>query len=137
MGPGRVLADLIRSEAVEVVRLTEIFRQAERSLIVVNAHRVNQGRCPIRESVDSDGDFFFIEREEPEEIAARPSPSSSPERIPAKFGLDPVRADPGAHADEPRPARHREPQRRAARPAQPRGRDGRPAAARACGWATR
>src|SRR6185295_7853404 len=47
VGPGRVLADLIRSEAVEVVKLTEIFRQAERSLIVVNAHRVNQGTMPI------------------------------------------------------------------------------------------
>jgi exodeoxyribonuclease V alpha subunit len=89
VGPGRVLGDLIRSEAVEVVRLTEIFRQAERSLIVVNAHRVNQGVMPILESVDSQGDFFFIERGEPEaivetiaEIVAR--------RIPGRFGLNPV-----------------------------------------------
>ena len=88
VGPGRVLADLIRSETVEVVRLTEIFRQAERSLIVVNAHRVNQGMMPILESVDSDGDFFFLERKEPEgivetlaELVAR--------RIPGRFGFNP------------------------------------------------
>lgn len=89
VGPGRVLADVIRSEAVEVVRLTEIFRQAQRSLIVVNAHRVNQGMMPILESVDSDGDFFFLERKEPEaivdtiaELVAR--------RIPGRFGFNPV-----------------------------------------------
>ena len=89
VGPGRVLADAIRSEAVEVVRLTEIFRQAQRSLIVVNAHRVNQGMMPILESVDSDGDFFFLERKEPEaivdtiaELVAR--------RIPGRFGFNPV-----------------------------------------------
>ena len=90
VGPGRVLADLIRSDAVEVVRLTEIFRQAERSLIVVNAHRVNQGEMPIHESVDSDGDFFFIERKRRRRRSSRRSPSWSPSRIPAKFGLDPV-----------------------------------------------
>ncbi|MFY9826597.1 MAG: ATP-dependent RecD-like DNA helicase [Thermoanaerobaculia bacterium] len=89
VGPGRVLADLIRSQAVEVVRLTEIFRQAERSLIVVNAHRVNQGMMPILESVDSDGDFFFIERSQPEELVETVAQLVS-RRIPAKFGLDPV-----------------------------------------------
>ncbi|MBW8874843.1 MAG: ATP-dependent RecD-like DNA helicase [Acidobacteria bacterium] len=89
VGPGRVLADLIRSTAVEVVRLTEIFRQAERSLIVVNAHRVNQGMMPVLESVDSDGDFFFIERPQPEELVETVAQLVS-RRIPAKFGLDPV-----------------------------------------------
>src|SRR5947209_8551846 len=89
VGPGRVLADLIRSTAVEVVRLTEIFRQAERSLIVVNAHRVNQGMMPILESVDSDGDFFFIERPQPEELVETIAQLVS-RRIPAKFGLNPV-----------------------------------------------
>ncbi|HEX3555813.1 MAG TPA: ATP-dependent RecD-like DNA helicase [Thermoanaerobaculia bacterium] len=89
VGPGRVLADLIRSAAVEVVRLTEIFRQAERSLIVVNAHRVNQGMMPILESVDSDGDFFFIERPQPEELVETLAQLVS-RRIPAKFGLNPV-----------------------------------------------
>ncbi len=89
VGPGRVLGDLIRSEAVEVVRLTEIFRQAERSLIVVNAHKVNQGVMPIVESVDSQGDFFFIERQTPEEIVETLAQLVS-KRVPGKFGLDPV-----------------------------------------------
>jgi exodeoxyribonuclease V alpha subunit len=89
VGPGKVLADLIRSDAVEVVRLSEIFRQAERSLIVVNAHRVNQGMMPILEAVDSDGDFFFIERKEPEEVVETIVQLVA-RRIPAKFGLDPV-----------------------------------------------
>lgn len=89
VGPGRVLGDLIRSEAVEVVRLTEIFRQAERSLIVVNAHRVNQGVMPILESVDSQGDFFFIERTEPEAIVETIAEIVA-KRIPGRFGLNPV-----------------------------------------------
>jgi len=89
VGPGKVLADLIRSDEVEVVRLTEIFRQAERSLIVVNAHRVNQGVMPILEAVDSDGDFFFIERREPEEVLQTLGELVS-RRIPARFGFDPV-----------------------------------------------
>ena len=88
VGAGRVLADLIRSEAIEVVKLTEIFRQAERSLIVVNAHRVNQGTMPIFESVDSDGDFFFFERKDPAEIVDTVSQLVT-RRIPAKFGFDP------------------------------------------------
>ncbi|MFL6195771.1 MAG: ATP-dependent RecD-like DNA helicase [Thermoanaerobaculia bacterium] len=89
VGPGRVLGDLIRSEAVEVVRLTEIFRQAERSLIVVNAHRVNQGVMPVLEAVDSDGDFFFFERQNPEEIVETISQLVS-RRIPGKFGFHPA-----------------------------------------------
>ncbi len=89
VGPGRVLADVIRSEAVEVVRLTEIFRQAQRSLIVVNAHRVNQGMMPILESVDSDGDFFFLERKEPEAIVDTIAELVS-KRIPGRFGFNPV-----------------------------------------------
>jgi exodeoxyribonuclease V alpha subunit len=89
VGPGSVLADLIRSDAVEVVRLTEIFRQARRSLIVVNAHRVNQGQMPVLESVDSDGDFFFFERRTPEEIVETVCQLVA-RRIPAGFKLDPV-----------------------------------------------
>ncbi len=89
VGPGSVLADLIRSDAVEVVRLTEIFRQAQRSLIVVNAHRVNQGHMPVLESVDSDGDFFFFERRTPEEIVETVCQLVA-KRIPAGFKLDPV-----------------------------------------------
>ncbi len=89
IGPGRVLADLIDSGAVEVVRLTEIFRQASESLIIVNAHRVRVGGLPILEP-EKHGDFFFIERREPEailgtvkEVVAR--------RIPRTFNFDPQR----------------------------------------------
>ncbi len=89
VGPGRVLADLIRSDAVEVVRLTEIFRQAERSLIVVNAHLVNQGRMPEMQAADGDGDFFFLPRRDPEEIVATIEELVG-KRIPGRFGLDPV-----------------------------------------------
>ena len=89
VGPGSVLSDLIRSDAVEVVRLTEIFRQAERSLIVVNAHRLNQGQMPVLESVDSDGDFFFFERRDPEEIVETVCQLVA-RRIPSGFKLDPV-----------------------------------------------
>src|SRR6185436_13687270 len=81
--------DLIRSDAVEVVRLTEIFRQAERSLIVVNANRINQGQMPVLESVDSDGDFFFFERREPEEVVETICQLVA-RRIPAGFKLDPL-----------------------------------------------
>ena len=87
VGPGRVLADLIRSDAVEVVRLTEIFRQAARSLIVVNAHRVNEGKMPDTEAVD--GDFFFLARRDPEEIVETIAELVG-RRVPARFGLDPV-----------------------------------------------
>jgi exodeoxyribonuclease V alpha subunit len=89
VGPGQVLADLIASGAVEVVRLTEIFRQAERSLIVVNAHRVQSGHMPVLESLDKAGDFFFVERRDPEE-ALRTLTQLVAQRIPARFGLDPV-----------------------------------------------
>jgi exodeoxyribonuclease V alpha subunit len=89
VGPGQVLADLIGSGAVEVVRLTEIFRQAERSLIVTNAHRVQSGHMPVLESLDKSGDFFFVERRDPEE-ALRTLTQLVAQRIPARFGLDPL-----------------------------------------------
>src|SRR6185436_4254214 len=69
--------------------LKEIFRQAERSLIVVNAHRVQEGEMPIVESVDGDGDFFFIEKRNPDEVVALIAQMVA-QRIPARFGLDPV-----------------------------------------------
>jgi exodeoxyribonuclease V alpha subunit len=89
VGPGQVLADLIASAAVEVVRLTEIFRQAERSLIVANAHRVQSGRMPVLESLDKEGDFFFVERRNPEE-ALRTLTQLVAQRIPGRFGFDPI-----------------------------------------------
>ncbi|HMI83250.1 MAG TPA: ATP-dependent RecD-like DNA helicase, partial [Polyangiaceae bacterium] len=90
VGPGSVLSDLIRSGAVAVVRLSRIFRQAEESRIIVNAHRVNQGELPVMSADDPSADFFFIERQEPEEILATLKALLT-ERIPRKFGLHPTR----------------------------------------------
>jgi exodeoxyribonuclease V alpha subunit len=89
VGPGQVLADIIDSKAVPVVRLTEVFRQAGASRIIVNAHRINHGEMPDT-SAGRESDFHFIEIDTPEEGAARLLQVVS-ERIPARFGLDPVR----------------------------------------------
>jgi exodeoxyribonuclease V alpha subunit len=90
VGPGSVLLDFIRSDVVPVVRLSRIFRQAEESRIVVNAHRVNQGELPLASTEDPDADFFFIERQEPEDVLSTMK-SLLTERIPRKFGLHPTR----------------------------------------------
>jgi exodeoxyribonuclease V alpha subunit len=90
VGPGMVLEDIIRSGAAVVVRLAHIFRQAEASRIVVNAHRVNQGLMPIVGNDDPKTDFFFIEKDEPEAIVATIK-SLLRERITRRFGLHPVR----------------------------------------------
>ena len=67
VGPGNVLRDIIASERVETVRLTEIFRQAQQSMIVVNAHRVNRGEFPhTRPPRGRKTDFYFVVRDEPE-----------------------------------------------------------------------
>ncbi len=89
VGPGAVLADVIGSEAVSVVRLTEIFRQAGASGIVRAAHRVNQGEVP--ESCEpGKGDFYVVEAETPDAVL-RKIITMVRERIPARFGLDPLR----------------------------------------------
>jgi len=88
-GPGSVLGDIIRSGVADVVRLRHIFRQVHESLIVVNAHRVNAGVMPETPPEGSLADFFLIERKEPEEIAATIR-TLVKERIPHRFGLDPV-----------------------------------------------
>ncbi len=89
VGPGAVLRDVIASGAVPVVRLRHIFRQARESLIVQNAHRINAGMAPLA-SRDADADFFVIERKDPD--AARATVLELvKERIPRRFGLDPVR----------------------------------------------
>jgi exodeoxyribonuclease V alpha subunit len=89
VGPGSVLGDVIRSGVADVVRLRHIFRQGAESLIVVNAHRVNEGLMPELPPEGSKADFFFIERKEPEEIAATLK-SLVVRHVPHKFGLDPV-----------------------------------------------
>ena len=89
VGPGQVLADVIASGAVPVVRLTEVFRQAAQSRIITNAHRINQGQMP--ELTFPDGsDFYVVEATEPED-AVRKLLAVVRDRVPARFGLDPVR----------------------------------------------
>ena len=89
VGPGQVLADIIGSGAVPVVRLTEVFRQAAESQVVVNAHRINRGQLPELKAT-AGSDFFFVEANEPED-GVRKLLVMVRERIPARFGLDPVR----------------------------------------------
>ena len=66
VGAGNLFSDLIRSGRVETVRLTEIFRQASQSLIVMNAHAVNHGELPVLNRTDRD--FFFLRRRSPETL---------------------------------------------------------------------
>src|SRR4030042_4996548 len=70
VGPGNILKDIIRSGRFTVVTLTEIFRQAQESMIVINAHKVNQGQFPVLKEVDKpeESDFLFIQEEDPEKI---------------------------------------------------------------------
>ncbi|MED5262177.1 MAG: ATP-dependent RecD-like DNA helicase [Myxococcota bacterium] len=89
VGPGRVVADLIDSNAVPVVRLTEIFRQAAESRIIQAAHRVLTGEMPDLAAVPG-GDFFFVEEENAENAAER-IVSLVSRQIPAKLDFDPVR----------------------------------------------
>jgi exodeoxyribonuclease V alpha subunit len=90
VGPGTVLADVIASKAVPVVRLTEIFRQAGSSRIVRAAHQVNQGELPEPGQPERLSDFYHIEAEEPATIVERII-ALVRDRIPARFGLDPFR----------------------------------------------
>ena len=90
VGPGNALRDLIDSDVVPVVRLTEVFRQAATSKIIASAHLIRQGKMPELRSAESGSDFYFIERDTPEEIAAT-LVKLVQERIPKGHGLDPIR----------------------------------------------
>jgi len=89
VGPGNMLKDVIASGRVETVRLTEVFRQAQESMIVVNAHRVNRGEFPVvRPPEGKRSDFYFIERDDAgkaldmvKDLCAR--------RLPRSFRFDP------------------------------------------------
>ncbi len=86
VGAGSVLKDIIDSGCIPTVMLNEIFRQAKESLIIVNAHRVNNGQMPIIEgSGDSLQDFYFFIIEEPEKVAEKIIELCK-EKIPQKFG---------------------------------------------------
>ena len=98
VGPGTVLADVIGSGAVPTVRLTEIFRQAAQSLIVVNAHRIQEGEMPDlgaaptggqkREGEPDRRDFFFLEEDDPVKAALLIRDLVTV-RLPRRYGFSP------------------------------------------------
>jgi exodeoxyribonuclease V alpha subunit len=90
VGAGNVLKDIISSGAVPVTELTEIFRQARESSIIVNAHLINQGEFPrIKPREDKLDDFFFMQEEDPEKVLEKMK-SIIMERIPRRFRLNPI-----------------------------------------------
>ena len=90
VGPGNVLKDIISSGTVDVVRLTEVFRQAAASEIIVNAHRINQGEMPVLASPDRGlSDFYFIRQEDPEKVADMVVELVR-DHIPRRFRFDPL-----------------------------------------------
>src|SRR5207248_7046765 len=88
VGPGNVLRDLLRSEAIPTVRLTELFRQAQQSKIVVNAHRINAGQIPALKSEPS-SDFFFLKEEDPVRVQQLVLDLVQ-RRLPAHYGFKPM-----------------------------------------------
>jgi exodeoxyribonuclease V alpha subunit len=91
IGAGKPFEDLIESGAAPVVRLTQIFRQAARSMITTAAHEINRGRPPhLEPGPDQDRDFFFIERPGPER-ALETVVEVVAERAAESFGVDPIR----------------------------------------------
>jgi exodeoxyribonuclease V alpha subunit len=87
VGAGEVLRDLLAAGTIPVVRLTKIFRQAQESGIVVNAHRINSGEQPALRDF---GDFFWFSCDDTEETASLVVDIVA-QRIPRRFGLDPCR----------------------------------------------
>ncbi|MFO0137571.1 MAG: ATP-dependent RecD-like DNA helicase [Cyanobacteriota bacterium] len=91
VGPGQVLADVIASDAIPVARLTEVFRQAASSRIITPAHAINTGTIPDLRPPSEGGstDFYFLPAETPEQAVALILKVVG-ERIPARFGFDPI-----------------------------------------------
>ncbi len=90
VGPGNVLKDLLDSGVFQVAWLTQIYRQAQESLIVVNAHRINQGVFPILPSHLGRGDFVFLEEEDPQALKRRLLDLVERD-LPRRYGFDPFR----------------------------------------------
>ena len=88
VGAGNVLKGLIDSQKIPVIQLTEIFRQAQESMIVTNAHRINKGESPELTG-DTDRNFFFIQEEDPEEITELIC-SLIAERLPSHYNYHPI-----------------------------------------------
>lgn len=93
VGPGNVLRDIIASGVIQVIRLTEIFRQARQSLIVTNAHRINEGIYPFlpewNEKKEGHRDLYFIAEEEPERVLEKIKELCT-HWIPQNFGFHPI-----------------------------------------------
>ena len=90
VGPGQVLADIIASNLIPVVRLTEVFRQAAGSRVITNAHRINSGQMPELTNDKALSDFYFIDAAQPEEGIDKII-ALVRDRIPKAFGLDTIR----------------------------------------------
>ena len=88
VGAGNALKDIIQSKQAPVVRLDTVFRQAEESMIVLNAHRINRGEEPVYNQKDKD--FFFVSAKESEDIAAAVTELVA-SRLPKAYGFDPLR----------------------------------------------
>jgi exodeoxyribonuclease V alpha subunit len=88
VGPGNVLRDLLRSEAIPTVRLIDLFRQAQQSKIIVNAHRINVGQMPSLRT-EADSDFFFIAEEDPVR-AQQLILDLVQRRLPARYQFNPL-----------------------------------------------
>lgn len=89
VGAGNVLSDLISSDGFGVVTLKTIFRQAKKSLIVVNAHKINNGEYPVIANESKKSNFYFIQKENPEDVLSSIIDMVKT-RIPKRFGFDPV-----------------------------------------------
>ncbi len=87
VGPGNVFGDIIRSRAVPVIALTDIFRQARQSSIVKNAHSINRGEMPSLKNTG--GDFFFLKRTDPEDVVRTVTELIS-QRLPRNMGIPAV-----------------------------------------------
>ena len=90
VGPGQVLADIIASNLLPVVRLTEVFRQAAGSRVITNAHRINHGHMPDLTNHGTLSDFYFIDAEPPVDGIAKII-AVVRDRIPQAFGLSAIR----------------------------------------------
>lgn len=89
VGPGSVLSDMIECGCIQTVRLTEVFRQARTSQIILNAHRINAGQLPHVSKSGEDSDFYLIAADTPEDIFNKLIHVVT-QRIPQRFGFDPV-----------------------------------------------
>lgn len=89
VGPGNVLRDMIVAGCLPVITLNQIFRQAEGSCIITNAHRINEGSFPCLDNRPS-SDFFFVSADEPQQVQDNIL-SLVAYRLPQKYGFDPIK----------------------------------------------